>query len=122
MKNLIIKKWVEPYRLLETVKEYCELTDLTFDGMNIIVQKNKMFLALETDENNFALYMKNVNKFYVFSPKNEFDLISTLVDVFDFSSDDYDYSDDNMKPYCNKESMVLYIQFDKEQSLLHIVL
>ena len=95
MNNLIIKKWIEPYRLLETVKKYCQLTDLTFDGMNKLEQKNNMFLALENNENNFALYMKNVNKFYVFTQKDEFDLMSVLIDEFGFVSDDYEINDDS---------------------------
>ena len=94
MNNFIITKWVEPYRLLETVKKYCELTDYTFDGLNKIAQKNKMFSELENDTHKFALYMKNVNKFYVFTPKDEFNLIEILIEVFDFTTDDYKYSND----------------------------
>lgn len=93
MKNLIIKKWVEPYRLLETLKDYCELTDLTFGGMDKIVQKEKMFSLLIDNEKSFALYMKNVNKFYVFTPSGDFDLLSKLVEVFGFESKDYQFSE-----------------------------
>ena len=50
MNNLIIKKWIEPYRLLETVKKYCQLTDLTFDGMNKLEQKNNMFSLCDEQE------------------------------------------------------------------------
>ena len=28
----IIKKWFQPYVILETVKKYFEVTDITFDG------------------------------------------------------------------------------------------
>ncbi len=95
MKNLVIKKWIEPYRLLETVKEFCEFTDLTFDGMNKLVQKEKMYSLLNEDEKSFALYMKNVNKFYVFTPKDEFDLISKLVEVFAFENEDMQICEDS---------------------------
>ena len=95
MNNLIITKWIEPYRLLETVKVYCELTDYTFDGSNKIAQKNKMFSDLEKDSAKFALYMKNVNKFYVFKSEKEFDLESKLVEVIDFKKEDYYYSGDS---------------------------
>ena len=95
MNNLIITKWIEPYRLLETVKEYCEMTDYTFDGSNKIIQKNKMYGDLENNPVKFALYMKNVNKFYVFNPDKEFDLKSKLVEVFDFKQEDYFYSQDS---------------------------
>lgn len=95
MKNLVITKWIEPYRLLETVKKYCEYKDLTFDGMNKLVQKEKMFSLLKENEKSFALYMKNVNKFYVFTPKEEFDLIKKLVDVFAFESEDLQIGEDS---------------------------
>ena len=86
MKNLVIKKWIEPYILLETVKLYCDFSDLTFDGINKLAQKE--------NGKSFALYMKNVNKFYVFTPKEEFDLQSKLVEVFDFSSEDLQIGED----------------------------
>ncbi len=94
MNNFIITKWIEPYRLLETVKEYCELTDYTFDGLNKTAQKTKMLSDIENTHHKFALYMKNVNKFYVFTPKNEFNLIERLIEVFGFTTDDYIYSND----------------------------
>ncbi len=95
MKNLVIKKWIEPYRLLETVKLYCDFTDLTFDGMNKIVQKEKMYSLLKENEKSFALYMKNVNKFYVFTPKEEFDLQAKLVEVFAFENEDLQTGEDS---------------------------
>lgn len=94
MKSFIITKWIEPYILLETVKKYCELTDYSFDGLNKVVQKNKMLVEIEKDPKKFALYMKNVNKFYVFTPKNDFDLRSILIETFNFSDEDYKYSYD----------------------------
>lgn len=114
MKNLIIKKWVEPYRLLETVKVYCDMTDLTFDGMNKFTQKAKMFSALEDNDKSFALYMKNVNKFYVFTPNDEFDLCAKLVEVFGFESEDYQISE-------NSEEALSLIDMGKaEASFLNI--
>jgi len=94
MKNLVIKKWIEPYILLETVKLYCDFSDLTFDGINKLAQKEKMYSLLKENGKSFALYMKNVNKFYVFTPKEEFDLQSKLVEVFDFSSEDLQIGED----------------------------
>jgi len=94
MKNLIIKKWIEPYRLLETVKAHCILTDYTFDGSNKIAQRKKMSKDIQDDNSKFALYMKNVNKFYVFTPKNDYDLFSNLIEVFGFTAEDYEFSED----------------------------
>lgn len=95
MNNFIIKKWIEPYRLLETVKEYCECADYTFDGSNKNTQKSKMYSEIEGNNGKFALYMKNVNKFYVFKPKHEFDILEKLIDVFELTSDDYEINDDS---------------------------
>ena len=114
MKNLIIKKWIEPYRLLETVKKYCAMTDYTFDGMNKLEQKNKMFSDIGDDNGKFALYMKNVNKFYVFTPNDEFDLLSKLVQVFEFSADDYEINENS------QEAISLVDMGKSEASFLNI--
>lgn len=97
MKNLIIKKWIEPYRLLETVKKYCDLKDYTFDGSNKLINKNKMLEDIAQNKNKFGLYMKNVNKFYVFSPQDDFQLLDTLIQTFEFIENDYEYSEDTDK-------------------------
>lgn len=94
MKNLIIKKWIEPYRLLETVKEYCELVDYNFDGLNKVSQKTKMYTDIENNTEKFALYMKNVNKFYVCTPKDKFNILEKLFEVFEFTSEDYETNED----------------------------
>ena len=95
MKSLIIKKWIEPYCLLETMKKFCEFTDYTFDGINKMEQMNKMYYALKNKNGSFSLYMKNVNKFYVFTPNDKFDLLSKLVEVFAFKDEDYEYNENS---------------------------
>ena len=49
---------------------------------------------IQEDNSKFALYMKNVNKFYVFTPKSDYDLLSNLIEVFGFSAEDYEFSED----------------------------
>lgn len=67
MSNIIIKKWMEPYILLETFKKHFEMEDLTFDGLTKQTAKDKMLKIIEKNEGKaFGLYMKNVNKFYIF--------------------------------------------------------
>lgn len=39
MLNLIIKKWVEPYKLLELIKEHSAMEDFSFDGSNKAILK-----------------------------------------------------------------------------------
>ena len=93
MNNLIIKKWIEPYKLLERVKECCDLTEYTFDGINKLEKKQEMLSDISSN-NNFALYMKNVNKYYVFTKDDNFNLQSMIVNIFELASENYDYNDD----------------------------
>lgn len=89
----IIKKWIEPYVLLETLKKDCELIkDFTFDGFS----KNdikKDFLKKLDKEDFFGLYMKNVNKFYLFKGKIDIDKL------FDLTPSDYEITEDLEKPF-----------------------
>ena len=91
--NKIITKWIEPYVLLETLKKNCKLVkDFTFDGFS----KNnikKEFLKELAKENNFGLYMKNVNKFYLFSGNADIDKI------FELTASDYETTEDIEKPF-----------------------
>ncbi len=91
--NKIIKKWIEPYVLLETLKKDCELVkDFTFDGFSKNEIK-KEFLKQLKKENTFGLYMKNVNKFYLFNGQADIDKI------FELAEDDYEITSDNEKPF-----------------------
>ena len=91
--NKIIKKWIEPYVLLETLKKDCKLVkDFTFDGFS----KNnikKEFLKELAKENHFGLYMKNMNKFYLFNGKADIDKI------FELTASDYETTEDIEKPF-----------------------
>ena len=93
MKSFIVTKWIEPYRLLESIKEFYAHKDFTFDGMNKEIQKNKFLKELENTPNSVGLYMKNVNKFYLFTRKDYFDIISKLIEIFEFIQEDYFYTD-----------------------------
>ena len=91
--NKIITKWIEPYVLLETLKKNCKLVkDFTFDGFFIFNIK-KEFLKELAKENNFGLYMKNVNKFYLFSGNADIDKI------FELTASDYETTEDIEKPF-----------------------
>ena len=83
--NKIITKWIEPYVLLETLKKNCDLTkDYTFDGFS----KNEI-----KKENSFGLYMKNVNKFYLFNGNIDIDKL------FELNSCDYENTENIDKPF-----------------------
>jgi len=79
----IITKWVEPYVLLEKVKKYFDLKDFTFDGTNKNEVKAEFLQAIE-DENakqiSLGLYMKNVNKFYLLTLRED---VSGILDGFE---------------------------------------
>jgi len=96
--SVIIKKWIEPYVLLETLKTHFKMLDLTFDGFSKSAQKSKMYKIIDKSEGKaFGLYMKNVNKFYVFNSEN---LINSdeLLEVISVKNDDCEYSDDREVP------------------------
>lgn len=91
--NKIVTKWIEPYVLLETLKEDCKLVkDYTFDGFSKNATK-KEFLKQLNKENSFGLYMKNVNKFYLFNGNIDIDKI------FNLQSCDYETTEDIEKAF-----------------------
>lgn len=90
----ILKKWVEPYVLLETLKKHYEIKDFTFDGYSKNTVK-KEFLKSLKKENTLGLYMKNVNKFYLFTSEGSIDLDK----IFNFTQEDYEVTDDINKPF-----------------------
>ena len=92
MHKVLITKRIEPYDILETLKKHCDITDFTFDGFSKKDVKQK-FLKLLEDKNTFGLYMKNVNKFYLFKGENDIDKILGL------SSEDYYITDDIEEPF-----------------------
>jgi uncharacterized protein (DUF1015 family) len=79
----IITKWVEPYVLLEKVKKYFDLKEFNFDGTNKNEIKAEFLQAIE-DENekqiSMGLYMKNVNKFYLLTLRED---VSGILDEFE---------------------------------------
>lgn len=82
----IITKWVEPYVLLEKVKKYFDVKDFEFNGQNKQDVKAKFLQAIE-DENekqiSMGLYMKNVNKFYLLTLRENVDSILNEFEVPD---------------------------------------
>ncbi len=99
MKSVIITKWIEPYRLLETIKQFYTYQDFTFNGQNKAEQKDKFFKALKSNKFSVGLYMKNVNKFYLFTRENDFDIAAKLIEVFHFCEQDYIETHDIDKPF-----------------------
>lgn len=72
----IITKWIEPFVLLDKVKKYFDVKDFQFDGKNKTEVKAKFLQAIE-DANqkqiSMGLYMKNVNKFYLLTLRENVD-------------------------------------------------
>ncbi len=96
MLNLIIKKWIEPYTLLETVTEHATTEEFTFDGSNKTILKQH-FLKQLRESKGFGLYMKNVNKFYLFNTNTNVKDIVTK--EFELNEDDYEVTEDEHKPF-----------------------
>lgn len=87
----ILTKWIEPYVLLETLKKQCKLIKVyTFDGFSKNNVKKEFLKELE---NNFGLYMKNVNNFYLF--EGEIDIVK----IFSLNPEDYENTNDLDKPF-----------------------
>lgn len=84
MSHYIIKKWIEPYVLLETLKAHYEMKDLTFDGFSKNTIKENFIKELHNAD-SFGLYMKNVNKFYLFTGKEPL----SIEKLFNLSPEDY---------------------------------
>lgn len=97
MLNLIVRKWIEPYKLLETIKEHSSSMDeFTFDGSNKAILKAH-FLKQLKENKGFGLYMKNVNKFYIFDSNNNIKEI--ISKEFNLTDADYEISEDEQKPF-----------------------
>lgn len=70
--NRIITKRVEPYDVIESVKKFYDSTEYTFTGRNKFETLDNFLSDLKksTEEKpTMGLYMKNVNKFYLLSIK-----------------------------------------------------
>lgn len=98
--NYIIKKWIEPYVLLETSKKHFKMQDFTFDGFSKNEIKNKFHSALVKENGTaFGLYMKNVNKFYLFSSEEKMNIEKDLLNnALGFSAEDYETTVDGELP------------------------
>lgn len=96
MLNLIIKKWVEPYKLLETIKEHSSVEEFSFDGSNKSILK-AYFLKQLREDKEFGLYMKNVNKFYLFD--TNCNVKDILVKTFNLSENDYEVTENEHRPF-----------------------
>lgn len=79
----IITRWVEPYVLLEKVKKYFDIKDYTFTGINKTEVKKEFLNAIEKSAKeriSMGLYMKNVNKFYLLTLRED---VSSILDEYD---------------------------------------
>ncbi len=92
MHKILTTKRIEPYDILETLKKHCEMKDFTFDGFskNDIKQE---FVKELNDDRTFGLYMKNVNKFYLFKGAVDIDNMLSL------NPEDYYTTSDLEEPF-----------------------
>jgi len=77
------------------------MEDFSFDGSNKAILKAHFLKLLKSDK-EFGLYMKNVNKFYLFDTNcNVKDL---LIKTFDLTENDYEITEDEHKPFDDIDS------------------
>ena len=94
MSCIVVHKWLEPYVILEVLKKHYEVEDLTFDSFTKNQMKQKMLLKIqESETNSFGVYMKNLNKFYVFNSDKNIDK-NFIISLFELKNEDY-YETDN---------------------------
>ena len=91
--NLVVKKWIQPYLLIEYLKDFYKVTDLTFDGATKAAFKSKMFNAVV--DGKIGLYMKNVNKFYILDDVSGTNLKELIKEKLNLSDADLEISTDN---------------------------
>ena len=91
--NLVVKKWIQSYLLIEYLKDFYKVTDLTFDGATKAAFKSKMFGAVE--DGKIGLYMKNVNKFYILDDVSGTNLKELIKEKLNLSDADLEISTDN---------------------------
>lgn len=108
--NRIITKRIEPYDVIESAKKFYNCTDYTFTGRDKFDILDKFLTDLATESKTqpaLGLYMKNVNKFYLLTIKENPDNLSCtellhkllITDEYGFSKEEQisqtgiDYSD-----------------------------
>lgn len=96
MLNLIIRKWIEPYMLLETIKAHSTVEEISFDGTNKSILKSHFLKQLKSTK-DFGLYMKNVNKFYMF--ETNINLRDLVTKEFELTEGDIELTEDEHKPF-----------------------
>src|SRR5574344_1533191 len=82
----IITKWIEPYVLLEKVKKYFDTKEFVFNGQNKDKVKSEFLKSIETANNekiSMGLYMKNVNKFYLLTLREN---VNKILDEYEVPS------------------------------------
>ena len=101
MLNLIIRKWVEPYKLIEIIRENSTIEEFSFDGTNKNILKAHFLKQLKEDK-DFGLYMKNVNKFYLFD--TSVNVKEILIEKFNLIDSDYEITEDEHTPFDDVDS------------------
>ena len=80
--------------------EFGELKIQTFDGFSKNSVKNEFLKALKKSAGtSFGLYMKNVNKFYLFTSAKSIDIQKELLEnALNFTQEDFEFSDNQELP------------------------
>src|SRR5574344_360824 len=81
MKSIVVTKWLEPYVILETFKKHFELEVFNFDGFSKPMEEKKFLSSIEKSLTfSVGIYMKNVNKFYLFTSEKSVDISSEILE------------------------------------------
>ena len=89
MNTIIITKWIEPYKLLETIKQDYKYQDFTFDGITKNIEKKKFLNSIN----------KSTNKYYLFTRDDKFEIFEKLKQTFSLTNSDFEICEDINKTF-----------------------
>ena len=93
--NRVITKRIEPYDVIESAKKFYDVVDYTFTGRNKFEIMEEFLSALSSNKSSIGLYMKNVNKFYLLTIKENPLKLSDVELLHRYLiTDEYDFSED----------------------------
>ena len=89
----IITKRLEPYDVIEGAKKYYDATDYTFNGRNKFEIMEEFLSELKNRKSpSVGLYMKNVNKFYLLTIKENPDKLTDIQLLNKLITNEYNFT------------------------------
>lgn len=95
--NRIITKRLEPYDVIEGAKKFYDAEDFTFNGRNKFEIMEEFLSKLNSQKTpSVGLYMKNVNKFYLLTIKENPNNLTDIQLLNKLMTDEYNFSQEDL--------------------------